>query len=271
MNIRRRGARSHAPRIARLAASGRIALLCIGALAAFAPEAAPAAVGRGALWKVVEACLVTHALTGGAFPCLEVNVSGGRERGYVVLRPPLSASDLILAPTRRVAGVEDPSLAAPEAPNYFEDAWRARKFLNGAPREPLPHDGVVLAVNSTPSRTQDQLHIHIGCLSSGARRTVEAFAASAPADRWVPLGRPFHGLKFRARLLVRDNLAGVNPFRLAAEALPHSAADRSLWTIAAAGVALSRGREGVVLLASSQSGRHSVEDLLLDRSESSCR
>jgi CDP-diacylglycerol pyrophosphatase len=271
MNIRRRGARSHASRIARLAASGRIALLCIGALAAFAPEAAPAAVGRGALWKVVEACLVTHALTGGAFPCLEVNVSGGRERGYVVLRPPLSASDLILAPTRRVAGVEDASLAAPEAPNYFEDAWRARKFLNGAPREPLPHDGVVLAVNSSPSRTQDQLHIHIGCLSPRARRTVEAFAAAAPADQWLELGRPFHGLEFRARLLVQDSLVGVNPFRLAAEAWPGASVDRSLLTIAVAGVPLPRGREGFVLLASWRGGRHSVEGLLLGGSDLDCR
>jgi len=257
-------------RFPRLAASRRFALLCVGAAFAFAAEPAGAGVGRGALWRVVEVCLLNHALTGGAFPCLEVNVSAGKARGYAVLRPPLSASGLILAPTRRITGVEDASLAAPDAPNYFEDAWRARKFLD-AEREPPPHDGVVLAVNSRPSRTQDQLHIHIGCLSSSARRTVEAFAAAAPVGRWVPLSRPFHGLEFRARLLVRDNLVGVNPFRLAAEAWPHSSVDRSLLTIAAAAVSLPRAREGFVLLASSQSGRHSVEGFLLARSESSCR
>ena len=256
-------------RFPRLAASRPFALLCVGAAFAFAAEPAGAGMGRGALWRVVEVCLLNHALTGGAFPCLEVNVSAGKARGYAVLRPPLSASGLILAPTRRITGVEDASLAAPDAPNYFEDAWRARRFLNGAPRKPLPHDGVVLAVNSRPSRTQDQLHIHIGCLSSGARRTVEAFAAAAPANRWIPLA--FRGVAFRARLLVRDNLVGVNSFRLAAEAWPHSSVDRSHLTIAAVGIALPRGSEGFVLLASAQGGRHSVEGFLLARSESSCR
>lgn len=269
MIVRRRVARSRASRAVRLAASRCVALLCLGATFAFAGEAAAAGVSRGALWKVVQVCLINHALTGGAFPCLDVNVSGGKDRGAVVLRPPLSASNLILAPTRRIAGVEDASLAARNAPNYFEDAWRARKFLDGAAQKPLPHDGVVLAVNSRQSRTQDQLHIHIGCLSPSARRTIEAFAAAAPSDRWVSLGRPFHRLGFRGRLLVRDNLVGVNPFRLAAEAWP--SADRSLLTIAVAGVALSRGRKGFVLLASSQSGRHSVEGFLLAGAESSCR
>jgi CDP-diacylglycerol pyrophosphatase len=207
----RLAARSRASCVTRLAASGRVALLCIGAMLAFAAEPAAAGVSRGALWKVVEACLISHALTGGAFPCLQVNVSGGRERGYVVLRPPLSGSNLILAPTRRIAGVEDASLEASDAPNYFENAWRARKFLDGMAQKPLPHDGVVLAVNSRPSRTQDQLHIHIGCLSSSARRAVQAFATASPVDRWVPLGRSFHGLEFRARLLVLSWTPDLGP------------------------------------------------------------
>ena len=37
--------------------------------------------------------------------------------------------DTILAPTRRITGVEDPFLQSPEAPNYFDAAWRARTFL----------------------------------------------------------------------------------------------------------------------------------------------
>lgn len=253
-----------------LTASRAVALLCIGATFAFATEPAAASPIRGALWRVIEACLINHRLTGAAFPCLEVNVPGGNERGYVVLRPPFSASNLILAPTRKSAGVEDPSLEAPGAPNYFEDAWRARRFLDSSPQRPPPRAGVVLAVNSRPTRSQDQLHIHIGCLPPSARRTIEAFAAAAPLDRWIPLGRPFRGLGFRGRLIARDNLIGVNPFRLATETLPTSSADRSLLTIAVAGIALPNERQGFVLLASAHSGGRSVEGLLLG-SESSCR
>jgi CDP-diacylglycerol pyrophosphatase len=268
MIAKRCAAAIRASPIQRLAAARMVALLCIGATFAFAAQAAVTDASRGALWKVVQACLISHGLTGGAFPCLEVNVSSGNERGYVILRPPFSASDLILAPTRRIIGVEDPSLQALDAPNYFEDAWKARKFLGDAPHEPLAHDGVVLAVNSRPSRTQDQLHIHIGCLNSSAKRIIRDLVMALPTDRWVPLGRPFHGPEFWGRLLAEGNLLGVNPFRLAAEANP--AVDRSQWTLAVAGIELSQGREGFVLLASFQSGRHPVEGLL-EGSPSSCR
>lgn len=246
--------------------------MCIGAAFAFAAQAAIADPSRGALWKVIQACLVDHALTGAAFPCLEVNLSDGKERGYVILRPPLSASGLILAPTRRIVGVEDPSLQALDAPNYFEDAWNARRFLEEARQKRLARDGVALAVNSRQSRTQDQLHIHIGCLSSSAARTVRAFAPDLPADRWVPLGRPFRGLEFWGRLLLQENLVGVNPFRLAAEAWPNPSEDRSQLTIAVVGIDLPDGRKGFVLLASyhNPQGRYSVEDLL-DGSASNCR
>jgi CDP-diacylglycerol pyrophosphatase len=243
-----------------------VVLLCIGATYAFAAQAAVTYGSRGALWKVIQACLVDHALTGAAFPCLEVNVSSGNERGYVILRPPLSGSGLILTPTRRIVGVEDPSLEALDAPNYFEDAWNARKFLEDPRQKPLVRDGVVLAVNSRQSRTQDQLHIHIGCLSSSAKRTVRAFAPKLLENHWISLGRPFHGLEFWGRLLVRDNLVGVNPFRLAVEAWPDRFEDKSQLTIAVAGIELSDGRDGFVLLASYHNprGEYSVEDFLDD-------
>jgi CDP-diacylglycerol pyrophosphatase len=208
--------------ITRLAASGVVAVLCIGATFAFDAQGAVTDASRGALWKVVQACLINHTLTGAAIPCLEVNVSDGNDRGYVILRPPLGPSDPILAPPKRIVGIEDPSLQALDAPNYFGEAWNARTFLHDAPQKPLARDRIVLAVNSRQSRTQDQLDVHIGCLSSSARRTLQTFVPTLPMDRWAPLGRPFRGLEFWGRLLVRDNLIGLNPFRLAAEGWPQS-------------------------------------------------
>ena len=248
-----------------------ILLSCIAAAFAFAAQAAATNVSRGALWKVVQACVLNHALTGASFPCLEVNVSDGNESGYVILRPPLSASDLILAPTRPIIGVEDPSLLAWDSPNYFGDAWNSRRFLPGAAQKPLARDDVALAVNSRQSRTQDQLHIHIGCLSSRAKQTILALVPALPDSGWIPLGRPFRGLEFSGRLLVQENLAGINPFRLAAEAWPGASEDRSQLTIAVAGIQLSDGRDGFVILASHHNplGQYSVEDFL-DVSASSC-
>ena len=249
-----------------------VSLSCLAAAFVFAAQAGITGLGRGALWKVVQTCVVNHALTGAAFPCLEVNVSDGVERGYVILRRPLSQPDLILSPTKKIVGVEDPSLQALETPNFFEEAWDARTFLQSARHEPLARDDIVLAVNSRLSRSQDQLHIHIGCLSSEAKRTLRALAPSLLATRWIPLGRPFHGLEFWGRLVARETLVGVNPFRLAAEAWPSEAKDTSQLTIAVAGMKLSNDRDGFVLLASYENpfGQYSVEDFLHYSRRSAC-
>ena len=64
---------------------------------------------RLALRQVVRACVADFKVTGAPFPCLEVDLSIGEDRGDVVLRPPLS-NDLIVAPTREIVGIEDPFL-----------------------------------------------------------------------------------------------------------------------------------------------------------------
>ena len=106
----------------------RLAAICC-VVFAFTSQAAVAKRDRGALWQVVGTCVANPALTGAAFPCLEVNLSGGEEGGYLILRPPVGKPDTILSPTKKVVGIEDPWLRTLAAPNYFEDAWNARTFL----------------------------------------------------------------------------------------------------------------------------------------------
>jgi CDP-diacylglycerol pyrophosphatase len=202
---------------------------------------------REALWGVVQACRLNHAVTGAAFPCLSVNVSEGVERGYVILRPPLG-EDFILAPTRKIVGVEDAWLEAADAPNYFDDAWNARAVLAARGRAPPPRDEVALAVNSRLARTQDQLHIHIGCISNEAKRSIEAIEPELSPTRWRRLEKPIAGFLFWARRIDQDTLAGVNPFRLALEGLPVASEDRGNVTIVVAGARSVQGRDGFVLL-----------------------
>ena len=86
-----------------------IVLTVSAAFAAYAME-----LHRMVLWQVVRACVADYKLTGKPFPCLEVDLAGGEALGNVVLRPPLS-EDTVLAPTRRIKGIEDPFLQSPEA------------------------------------------------------------------------------------------------------------------------------------------------------------
>jgi hypothetical protein len=87
----------------------RVRILLVAAGLAAMTAFATFAVGleRSALWQVVRTCIVDYKLTGAPFPCLRVDLSGGDERGDVGLRPPL-LHDMILGPTRKVVGAEDP-------------------------------------------------------------------------------------------------------------------------------------------------------------------
>lgn len=220
---------------------------------------------RLALWQVVRACIVDYKLTGTPFPCVRVDLSGGDERGDVVLRPPL-LHDMILAPTRKVVGVEDPFLQSPDAPNYFEAAWRARSLLKSAGGRGPDWDEVGLLVHSAIIRNQDQLHIHVGCLLSDVKLALAAVAPEVPIGEWEQLPAVVPHLVFWGTRVRGADLADVEPFRLAAEALADKVRDRAKLTIVVAGVRVA-GEDGFLILASYADAPHSwrpvsAEDLL---------
>ena len=219
-----------------------VAVLTVSAaFAAYAME-----LRRTALWQVVRACVADYKLTGTPFPCLEVNLSEGEARGTVVLRPPL-LEDTVLSPTRRITGIEDPFLRSPEAPNYFDAAWRARTFLNGADGQVPERDAVALIVNSVFVRGQDQLHIHIGCLFPYARRALAAAALKVPMGEWAQIGPVVPHTMFWGYRIPGTALSSVDPFRLAAEALAGKTNGPGDRTIAVAGVRVEGDDEFLIL------------------------
>ncbi len=220
---------------------------------------------RMALWQVVRACVADFKLTGSPFPCLAVDLSGGEERGSVVIRPPL-LQDLILAPTRMIVGIEDPFLQSPGAPNYFDAAWRARSFLKGADGQAPDREAVALIANSAVARGQDQLHIHVGCLIPSARRALAGAAPAVPIGEWVRIGAVIpHQVFWATRIRV---LSDAEPFRLAAEAFADKVRDRGQLTVGVAGVRVE-GDDEFLIFASYVGAPHAWgpvgADDLLDR------
>ena len=171
---------------------------------------------RNALWPVVRTCVATYKLTGSPFPCLKVDLQGGEAEGFVVMRPPVGEPDLILSPTRRVTGVEDPFLQSLNAPNYFADAWGARSYLDGE-GPPIDPGRVAMVVNPAMVRSQDQLHIHIACLFPEARAALDRFSAQAPVGKWALLGPLVPHSMFWGFRTGQTGLTGTDPFRLAAD------------------------------------------------------
>jgi CDP-diacylglycerol pyrophosphatase len=246
----------------------RVAALTALSVFVFALAAARAAtLDRGALWQVVQACVANYKLTGGAFPCLQVDLSGGEDHGFVMLRPPFGKPDAILSPTKRIVGVEDPLLQHPDAPNYFEDAWNARAYLLNGRQRPLAHDEVALGINSASLRSQDQLHIHIGCISRDVRQWIQDIVPELYDTKWVRIGKAIQGEEFWGRRVAQNTLDGVNPFHLATEGLSGIGDSLTGLMILIAGIRLPDSGDGFVLLVSRNKGfgpghQYWVEDYL---------
>jgi CDP-diacylglycerol pyrophosphatase len=210
---------------------------------------------RQALWQVIRVCVANSELFGAAFPCRQIDLAGGKERGDVIVQPPL-IDDLIVAPTRRVVGVEDVFLQSSDAPNYFAAAWRARSLLVTAGGGEPDWDEVGLVVNPAMVRTQDQLHIHVGCLLPKVQGALAIIAPQVPVSIWVRLPDVVPHIAFWGTRLAKPSLEGVEPFRLAAEALSDQVTERGRLTLMVAGVRVA-GADQFLILASYAGAPHS--------------
>jgi CDP-diacylglycerol pyrophosphatase len=207
-----------------------------------------AAADPNALWDIVNRrCVADQRSAGEPAPCALVDLDGGEARGYAVLKDLVGATQFLLIPTARVAGIESPEVLAADAPNYFADAWRARSYAEQRAGRGLPRDWMSLAVNSSAARSQNQLHIHIDCVRADVREALAARAGDI-GPTWAPLSVPLAGQWYRALALVGDELDAVNPFRLLADGL---AAGESMGaqTLVVVGSTGADGRGGFVLLA----------------------
>ena len=110
-------------------------------------------------------CVPAYQIIGAGFPCVEVNIADGPDRGFAVLRAPSSATRVVVVPTTPISGIESSELLRENAPNYWEAAWEARRFVEGGARHQLRRDRIGMAINSAVSRSQDQLHIHVACVA----------------------------------------------------------------------------------------------------------
>ncbi|MGJ0510262.1 MAG: CDP-diacylglycerol diphosphatase [Methylocystis sp.] len=110
-----------------------------------------------------------------AWPSLASKVD--RARGYAVIRSPSRERlDFIVTPTTRVEGIESATSAKESPEKVWLAACKERRLLDEAPKHRLAWSDVILAINSMATRSQDQLHIYLGCINQQLR----SFLASEP-------------------------------------------------------------------------------------------
>ena len=222
--------------------------------------AAPQTLGpRDALWIIVhDDCVPDQLHNHNPDPCARVDLDGGvgpgrhepRRNGRLGQesdenRP--RVRHYLLIPTARISGIESPLILAPDAPNYFAEAWGARTYLDDALHQTLPREDVALAINSAPGRSQDQLHIHIDCVDPDVQAALRGRAASIGVH-WAPLDVAFSDHHYWAMWVPGERLGANNPFRLLAEGLPGAAQDMGDRTLVVVGSTRADGTQGFVIL-----------------------
>lgn len=164
------------------------------------------------LWPLVERCIAHQQATGDATPCLFVDPA----KGYAILKDIRGTTQFLLVATDRRWGIDDPRIAASDAPDYFALAWSARGCVARADGRAVPDGDLSLAINSLAGRSDGQLHIHIDRLRP---EVASALRRDEPA---VTLA----GHRYRLRHI--DSLAGTNLFAALAAAAGGAIGDRTI-------------------------------------------
>ena len=195
-----------------------------------------------ALWQIVHGrCVPDQELHRDPAPCIVVD----EPAGFAVLKDIVGPEQLLLIPTARIAGIEDPVLRRPDAPNYFAAAWAQRPRIEALLHRTLPRDDLSLAINSAYGRSQDQMHIHIDCIDPAVHDALGSGLAGI-GPQWRDLPVMLSGHRYRAMRIVGAQLADVDPFRLLAASLPDPQRQMGRHTLVLVGAQLPE--PGFVLL-----------------------
>lgn len=193
------------------------------------------------LWQIVhQRCVPDEQASHKPAPCVVVDEADG----YAVLKDLVGREQFLLIPTDRIEGIEAPALLRADTPNYFAEAWAQVPLVEARLHHPLPREDVALAINSAYGRSQDQLHIHIDCISPAAHDALAAQLGGIGTG-WTELSTPLAGHRYRAMRIAGEQL-GDNPFRLLARSLPDPATQMGRHTLVLVGARLPE--PGFILL-----------------------
>jgi CDP-diacylglycerol pyrophosphatase len=239
-------------------------LLALGAVLIAAALLSAAVVGseRDRLRDIIQdQCIPNWLHDKNPAPCISVTIRApsASPRGVSVLPDRKGGAHFLLIPLEPVSGIESPNVWARGAPNYFQDAWDARAAVAKVVGHDVSRSAIGLAVNSMYTRSQDQLHIHIECVSKRLHDALTAELARI-TESWSPI--EVDGAQYQALRVMGTDLGRANPFALLAERLPGAKDSMGAYTLAVAGMEFKEGPGFVLLAGKSVPG----SELLLDSS-----
>jgi CDP-diacylglycerol pyrophosphatase len=192
---------------------------------------------------VIDQCIPHLQARQNPAPCAAVDLTGGT----ALLKDRNGKTQFLLISTKVVTGIEDKKILGADAPNYFAAAWAGRHLVAEQAGKPIPRDDIGLSINSAYGRSQNQLHIHIDCISPAVKQALHDNDGKI-GPHWAPLDVDLVGHRYRAMKLDGDDLGPRNPFKLLAEGDPDAAADMGRETLTVVGAVFPDGKPGFYLL-----------------------
>jgi CDP-diacylglycerol pyrophosphatase len=168
------------------------------------------------------------------------------ERGYAVVKDTNGPAQYLLLPTSRTPGIETEAVRMRNSTNFFAEAWRLRSLFESLLHRKMPREHISLAVNSAKARSEDQLHIHIDCISSDVKNAL-ARQEVRIGTKWQALPETLARHRYLARRIYGQNLS-VNPFRILAEQIVRAKKDIGYYSLVVVGDNYNH-REGFIVLA----------------------
>ena len=185
---------------------------------------------RDVLWRDIGGiCVPAYKAQDMYGPCAVVNL----DHRFAIFKTDKDPYQFLLIPTDKITGIEDPQVLQPTEPNRFYDAWLNKGFSTQLLNKPFREHMIALAVNAMNARTQDQLHIHISCLSSEARKIIAALPVSQLNGQWSGTAVEIGAYRYFYKRLSLNELKKQNLFVTTKEKV-----DQEKGAIAYAGIGL---------------------------------
>lgn len=170
---------------------------------------------RNVLWKKINDNCVPNYLQHNTYrPCSLIDLY----RGIAIYKVDNDKFQYLLLPSNKITGIEDPKLLMDGTKNYFNEAWLARSFLTERIGKNIKENFISLTINPKNARTQDQLHIHLSCISNDFNKILSNLNKKNTAYDWsVNQTFVFSNYLFRYKKVSYSELVNTNLFKTIAK------------------------------------------------------
>ena len=165
------------------------------------------------LWNTINnECVPNQKKNNNPEPCALVQYDKDGVHGWVVYKDIRGVLHYLLLPVTKITGIESPEILKADSPNYFFQAWEARRFMSERAKKPINEYAISLAINAQTHRSQNQLHIHISCNRPDVQKQITD-NANAVGTTWAPFPVEMVGHKWYARRMTLEQIQKQDAFK----------------------------------------------------------